>query len=165
MPLTTRAKVAIGLTVVGVLAAVTTVAVASSSSPKSAPPLPPGAENKHPPPPPPPQKGKPPPPKIHLPPQKQPAPPPPSNLPQTIHAVAGGTYHTKPAPNGTVLTVDAPAGSSKMTATQTATGLRSGIVQGRFYYAVLDGGAGKIVLQWVDANDNAQTATVLVVGA
>jgi hypothetical protein len=164
VPLTTAEKigvsVAAGAVAVGLGAFIISKMTASASSPSPPPQVPkPGVYQKQPPPAPPPAQ-----PQIH-PNLVNQQPPQPSSAPQAYTLSPGQNVLANPAPDGTLLQVSAPGGSSGVTS-KVEGGARHGsaLLSGRTLMVILDGSKGQVTMQWNDGQA-VQTAYVTIPGA
>jgi outer membrane biosynthesis protein TonB len=166
MPLTRAEKIGVSIAGGAVGIGLLALLISKMSAPAAAsttPPVPnkPGVYQKNPQPPPAPPPAQP---QIHpniLVPQGPPAP---SSAPQQYTLSPGQTIDASPAPDGTLLQVSAPAGSSGVT-TKVEGGARQGspFLSARTLSVVLDGTKGLVTMQWNDGQ-GIQTAYVRIPG-
>lgn len=169
MPLTRAEKIGVSIAGGAVGIGLLALLISKMSAPaaeSTTPPVPnkPGVYQKNPQPPPAPPPSPPQQPQIHpniLVPQGPPAP---SSAPQQYTLSPGQTIDASPAPDGTLLQVSAPAGSSGVT-TKVEGGARQGspFLSARTLSVVLDGTKGLVTMQWNDGQ-GIQTAYVRIPG-
>jgi outer membrane biosynthesis protein TonB len=168
MPLTRAEKIGVSIAGGAVGIGLLALLISKMSAPAAAsttPPVPnkPGVYQKNPQPPPAPPPAQP---QIQIHPNilVPQGPPAPSSAPQQYTLSPGQTIDASPAPDGTLLQVSAPAGSSGVT-TKVEGGARQGspFLSARTLSVVLDGTKGLVTMQWNDGQ-GIQTAYVRIPG-